>query len=202
MINRLVLASHNAKKAKELRAILAPLGIELATLTDFPGAPEPEETGTTFEENAVIKAVSALAFTGVTAVADDSGLMVDALGGAPGVYSARFAGEHAGDEANNRLLLEKLAGVPEEGRGAKFVSVVALAQTGKKITTFRGETKGRIVETLRGKGGFGFDPLFLSDDLGVTFAEAGEEEKNRVSHRGRALAGLVEVLRQESQTAV
>lgn len=196
MITRLVLASHNAKKAVELRAILLPLGIELSTLSDFPGAPEPEETGSTFEENAIIKAVSALEFTGLPSVADDSGLMVDALGGAPGVYSSRFAGEHANDEANNRLLLEKLVGVPAEKRTAKFVSVVALAgKKGEEIQLFRAETKGRILESLRGEGGFGFDPLFLSDDLGVTFAEAGSDEKNRVSHRGRALGKLVKVLK-------
>lgn len=199
MIKRLVLASHNAKKAKELQAILAPLGVGLSTLADFPGAPEPEETGTTFEENAAIKAKSALDFTGLPSIADDSGLMVDALNGAPGVYSARFAGEHAGDAANNRLLLEKMAGVAAAERTARFVSAVALAEPGREIRLFRGETAGRLLESLRGEGGFGYDPLFLSDDLGVTFAEADADAKNRVSHRGRALAQLVAALRAEKK---
>lgn len=187
----MVLASHNAKKAYELRRILAPLGLELLSLADFPDAPVPEETGQTFEENAVIKAKSAVDATGLPALADDSGLEVDALGGQPGVRSARYAGEDANDTANNRLLLERLAGLPPGRRGAGFVSVVALAFPGGGVKTFRGETRGVILEQARGYGGFGYDPLFLSDDLGVTFAEADSDEKNRVSHRGRALAALV-----------
>ncbi len=190
----LVLASHNRKKTLELRAILAPLGIGLKSLGDFPGAPEPEETGGTFEENAVIKARSALAFTGLPALADDSGLEVEALGGEPGVRSARFAGEGAGDAENNCLLLARLAGIPPERRLAGFVSVVALALPDGRVLTFRGETRGRILGELRGEGGFGYDPLFLSDDLGVSFGEADAGAKNRVSHRGRALGKLVEAL--------
>lgn len=189
-MNSVVLASHNKKKTAELRAILEPLGIGLRSLADLPGAPEPEEDGDTFEANAAIKARSALAFSGLPAVADDSGLMVDALGGAPGVYSARFAGEKAGDPANNALLLEKLAGLPPEKRRAKFVSVVALALPQGEVVTFRGEAPGVILDSARGVGGFGYDPLFLSDDLGVTFAEADAAAKNRVSHRARALAQL------------
>lgn len=197
MFDRLVLASHNAKKTKELREILTPLGITILSLVDFPGAPEPEETGDTFEENAAIKAKSALAFTGIAAIADDSGLEVDALDGAPGVYSARFAGERAGDAANNSLLLEKLADIPDADRTARFVSVIALAEPGGEVVLFRGETEGRILESQRGDAGFGYDPLFLSDDLGITFAEADSVAKNRVSHRGRALARLVDSLRME-----
>ncbi|MDR1744877.1 MAG: RdgB/HAM1 family non-canonical purine NTP pyrophosphatase [Planctomycetota bacterium] len=194
MLERLVLASHNKKKAGELRAILEPLGVHLLGLSDFPGAPEPVEDGDSFEANALIKACSALAHTGEAAVADDSGLMVDALDGAPGVYSARFAGEDADDAANNALLLEKLSGVPPEKRGAKFVSVVALALPGGESALFRGETHGTILDSPRGAGGFGYDPLFLSLDLGVSFAEADPEAKNRISHRARALAGLLEWL--------
>ncbi len=190
MPERLVLASHNRKKAAELRAILEPLGIRLLSLADFPGAPEPVEDGDTFEANALIKARSALAHTGGAAVADDSGLMVDALDGRPGVHSARFAGEDADDAANNRLLLEKLSGTPPERRGAKFVSVVAIALPGGVSEVFRGETRGVMLESPRGAGGFGYDPLFFSPDLGLTFAEADQEAKNRVSHRARALAGL------------
>lgn len=195
MDKRFVLASHNVKKSAELRAILAPLGFSLVSLADFPGAPEPEETGGTFEENAVIKATAAAGFTGLPAIADDSGLAVDALNGEPGVRSARFAGEHANDAENNGLLLEKMAGLPPEERTARFVSAVALHFPGGETRTYRGETCGRILAEERGEGGFGYDPLFLSDDLGVTFAEAGAEEKNRVSHRGRAIAKLVAELR-------
>ncbi len=193
-MRELVLASHNKKKTRELAAILAPLRIGLRNLADFPGAPMPEETGATFGENAVIKAEAALAFTGLPALADDSGLEVDALGGEPGVRSARFAGDGADDAANNLLLLRRLAGIPAERRGAGFVSVVALALPGGRTRTFRGETRGRILEAPRGAGGFGYDPLFLSDDLGVTFGEADPAAKNRVSHRARALAGLLAAL--------
>lgn len=191
VLRRVVLASHNAKKAEELRRILAPTGVELLSLADFPGAPVPEEDGDTFEENAVLKARSALAHCGLAALADDSGLAVDALDGEPGVRSARFAGAGATDADNNALLLRRLAGLPPERRGAAFVSVVALALPGGEVKTYRGETRGRILEEPAGERGFGYDPLFLSDDLGITFAEADADTKNRVSHRGRALAKLL-----------
>lgn len=197
MAIRLVLASHNPKKASELRAILSPLEIELLDLTAFPGAPEPIEDGATFSDNAVIKAESALNYTGIPALADDSGLVVDVLGGEPGVWSARFAGENAGDAANNQLLLKKLSGVPFEKRQARFVSVIAFARPGLDVRLFRGETHGHILERESGTGGFGYDPLFFSDDLGMTFAVAEAEAKNRVSHRGRALAELIRLLRAE-----
>ena len=194
-IGKLVLASHNRKKTHELRAILQPLAIELLNLADFAGAPSPEETGSTFAENAILKAREACAFTGLAALADDSGLVVDALAGEPGVLSARFAGEGAGDAANNRLLLERLRGVPAEKRTARFVAVVAFALPGGECRTWSGETHGRILEEERGEGGFGYDPLFFSDDLGVGFAEAPEAEKNRISHRGRALEAFIADLR-------
>ena len=190
MNRQFVLASHNKKKAAEVRAILEPFGMELAGIDAFPGAPEPEESGKTFEENAAIKAKSALAFTGFAAIADDSGLVVDALGGEPGVYSARYAGAGAGDEANNALLLRKMANVPAGERTARFVSVVALALPDGTLRLFRGETEGMILDAPRGGGGFGYDPLFFSDDLGLSFGEAPAEAKNRVSHRGRALEQL------------
>lgn len=191
-MKKLVLASHNAKKAAELREIVAPLGFEVLTLADFPGTPEPEETGETFEENAIIKANSALAFTGLPSLADDSGLMVDALDGAPGVYSARFAGAAADDAANNALLLEKLKDTPPDRRTARFVSVVAFARPRKEPLLFRGECEGFILNELRGAGGFGYDPLFFSADLHKSFAEASGADKNRISHRGRALAKFAE----------
>ncbi|MDR1613496.1 MAG: RdgB/HAM1 family non-canonical purine NTP pyrophosphatase [Planctomycetota bacterium] len=191
-MRKVVLASHNPKKARELRRLLKPLRAELLTFGDFPGATPPEETGRTFAENAVVKALYAMELSGMAALADDSGLMADALDGAPGVYSARFAGPDADDAANNRLLLERLAAVPEARRGAKFVSVVAAAVPGQGVETFTGEARGRILRAPRGENGFGYDPLFLSDDLGVTFAEAGDAEKNRVSHRGRAMRAFLE----------
>ncbi len=194
MKQRFVLASHNKKKAAEVRVILEAFGMELSGMDAFPGAPEPEESGKTFEENAAIKARSALAFTGLAAIADDSGLVVDALGGEPGVYSARYAGEGADDAANNALLLRKMANVPAGERTARFVSVVALALPDGTVRLFRGETEGRILDAPRGGGGFGYDPLFFSDALGLSFGEAPAEAKNRVSHRGRALERLRESL--------
>ncbi len=190
----LVLASHNAKKAVEMRALLEPMGFALLSLADFPGAPEPEETGATFEENALIKAASALAFTGLPSLADDSGLVVDALGGAPGVRSARFGGKDGDVAANNALLLERMRGVPREERGARFVSVVAFARPGAEPLLFRGECEGFILNEPAGEGGFGYDPLFHSIDLGKPFGLASAPEKNGISHRARALAKFAEAL--------
>lgn len=195
MKKQLVLASHNKKKAAEIRTILEPLGFALLSLADFPGAPEPEETGATFEENAIIKAASAMAFTGLPSLADDSGLVVDALGGAPGVYSARFAGAD-GDvvPANNALLLEKMRGVPDAERSARFVSVVAFARPGAEPLLFRGECGGYILDELTGQGGFGYDPLFFSVDLKKSFGLASAREKNGISHRARALVKFAAAL--------
>jgi XTP/dITP diphosphohydrolase len=148
----------------------------------------PEETGATFEENAVLKAVYYSKHSDHLVFSDDSGLEVDALGGAPGIHSARFAGADATDEANNRLLLDKLLGVSD--RAARFVCVTALARQGEMIRTFRGEVCGVITESPRGEGGFGYDPLFFYPPFGCTFGEATAEEKMRVSHRGRALAAM------------
>lgn len=196
-IDTLLLASHNQKKARELRALLEPLGIALASLSDYPEAASPEETGITFEENALLKARFAADLTGVAALADDSGLVVEALGGEPGVRSARYAGENADDDANNALLLERMRHLPSEERQAFFVSVVALALPNGENRTWRGEAHGRILDFAQGDGGFGYDPLFFSNDLGKTFAEAGDAAKNRVSHRARALAAFAHYLREE-----
>ncbi len=201
MSRRFVLASHNKKKIAEMRAILERFRIDIIGLDDFPGAPEPEETGATFEENARIKALSALEFTGLPAIADDSGLVVDALDGRPGVYSSRFAGPDADDAANNRLLLASLADTPPEARTARFVCVVALAMPDRGVRLFRGETEGTILTSPEGAGGFGYDPLFLSRELGQSFGRAEPAAKNRVSHRARALEQLCSALAESDENA-
>ncbi|MDI6870469.1 MAG: XTP/dITP diphosphatase [Bacillota bacterium] len=191
----LVVASRNRHKVEELRQLLAGLPVEVRSLADYPEAPEVVEDGDTFAENAVKKARAAVAFTGEWALADDSGLEVDALGGEPGVRSARFAGEPRDDARNNAKLLALLAAVPPERRTARFRCVVALAGPGGELEVVEGAVEGRIVEELRGTGGFGYDPLFLLPDLGRTMAELTPEEKNLLSHRGRAMAALATQLR-------
>lgn len=186
----LVLASRNAKKRQELETILAPLGLAVEPVDAFAQAPEVAETGATFAENAALKSESVCRALGRPALADDSGLCVDALDGAPGVYSARFAGDGADDGANNARLLETLRGVPAEARTARFVCVIALSGPGWETEHFRGTVEGVILEAPRGAAGFGYDPLFFCPALGKTFAEANAEEKHAVSHRGKALAAL------------
>ncbi len=194
---RIVVATNNRGKLEELRALL-PDGLELVTLSDV-GRDSPEETGSTFEENALIKARAA-AFSGDAAIADDSGLVVDALGGAPGVWSSRFAGDGASDADNNRKLLDELTGVADEQRTARFVSVVALVTSDGREYTARGSVEGRIGYGGRGVGGFGYDPLLFVTDPGAvefhnrTMAELTLDEKNRISHRARAYRVLLAVL--------
>ena len=189
---RYVIATHNRKKLLELQRILSPLGIEAVTGEEI-GIPltEAGETGTTFEENARIKAESAWRETGLPAVADDSGLMVDALDGGPGVYSARFAGEGATDAERNQKLLRELAAVPAEKRTAKFVSAVCCVFPDGRRVEARGECPGLVGFSPRGEDGFGYDPLFLVaaglPGAGKTYAELTPEEKDAVSHRGNAL---------------
>ncbi len=185
-----LIATHNVKKRDELERILLPLGISVKTadeagidLTDV------EETGTTFEENAFLKAESGCRESGMICVADDSGLSVDFLDGAPGVYSARYAGEHGNDEKNIIKLLEALKGVPEEKRGAKFVSAVCCCFPDGRHFTVRGECNGTIAFEKHGNGGFGYDPVFLVGDK--TFGELSAEEKDKLSHRGNALRKFV-----------
>jgi len=194
-IEELVLASRNRKKLAELEAILGDCAVRVRPVDACPGVPEVEETGATFAENATLKAETVSAATGAPALADDSGLCVDALDGAPGVWSARFAGEEADDAANNRLLLERLRDVPPEERTAHYVCSIALAVPGQPTAVVEDRCEGRILDAPRGDGGFGYDPLFLSTDLGQTFAEADPDAKHRVSHRGRALARLAARLR-------
>lgn len=198
-MHKLVLASHNKKKIRELAAMLEPLGITLIGMDAFPDAEPPEETGKTFVENVLLKARYAAQVSGLPSLADDSGLSVDSLGGEPGVYSARFAGPDAQDSDNNAELLRRMSGLAPEERKAGFVCVLALVLPGApgsdKERTWRGESRGVILQEPRGENGFGYDPLFLSDDLGVTFAEANDGDKNQVSHRGRAIQAMLNDLK-------
>ncbi|MGN1095875.1 MAG: RdgB/HAM1 family non-canonical purine NTP pyrophosphatase [Eubacteriales bacterium] len=189
----IVLASNNRHKVEELEYFINAIfsergaeGVKILTLSDIGFTEDIIEDGETFEENALIKA-SAVAKKGYIAVADDSGLSVDALSGEPGVYSARYAGEPCDDRKNNEKLLEKLSGVPEEKRDAHFVSVIAgVFPDGRKISA-RGECPGKILFEYRGNGGFGYDPLFLYEPYGKTYAEMDSAEKNAISHRARAM---------------
>ena len=192
-----VVASNNAHKIEEIKTILGAVmpDAEFKAMGEVGGLPEPEETGTTFEENAFLKAETIHAATGLPTVADDSGLMVDALDGAPGVYSARYAGVHGDDAANNAKLLRELAGVGEGGRTARFVSCVAFVADGVR-TCGVGFCEGRVGFEGRGEHGFGYDPLFLPDDTpGTTMAELLPEEKNAISHRRHAIEALADELR-------
>ena len=189
----LLLATRNPHKTREFRELL---GSEF-TVTDLSFAPEvvlPEETGQTFAENATLKAISVSKARQLFVIADDSGLEVDALGGAPGIYSARYAGEKATDAENVGRLLRELRGQPEN-RSARFRCVIALAQAGKILGMFEGEVEGEIVDSPRGTNGFGYDPVFQPNDFRETFAEMASELKNELSHRGKAIAALHEALR-------
>lgn len=181
-----LIATHNMKKQAELERILKPLGINVLT-ADMAGVnlTDVEETGKTFEENAFLKAASGCKESGMVCVADDSGLSVDALDGAPGVYSARYAGDHGNDEKNIEKLLDELKDVPQEKRGAKFVSAVCCCFPDGRSFTVRGECHGVIAFEKHGNGGFGYDPVFLVGDK--TFGELSAEEKDKLSHRGNAL---------------
>ena len=188
---KILLATRNKNKAREVAAILSEyrdqLGeIELLTLDDAGITDDVEENGSTFEENAMIKARAGAA-SGFITLADDSGIEVDALGGAPGIYSARFAGGHGDDKANNELLLQKLQGVPKEKRTARYAVAIACVLPDGETFTVRGTAEGLILDSYDGTGGFGYDPLFWSLDLQKSFGRATPEEKNGVSHRGRAV---------------
>ena len=187
----LLVGSKNPDKVLEIRRFLAGLPVRVTDLSAF-DVPDVAEDGDTFEANAALKARGFAAETGLLTVADDSGLEIDALGGAPGIYSARFAGEPPDDEANNALVLERLAGVPDDERTARFRCVIALASPEGLIFTTEGHVEGRIAREERGDYGFGYDPLFIPVGYERTFGELGREIKDSISHRAHALAAFRE----------
>lgn len=195
----LVIATRNQGKLKEIRRLLAESTLEVRGLESFPELPEVEEDGATFAENARKKAETIARLTGRLTLADDSGLEVAALNGAPGVYSARYAGAGASDGDNNAKLLTALEGVPAEQRQGAFCCAMALAAPGQQTRLFFGRVEGRILTAPRGAGGFGYDPLFLVREFAQTMAELPLETKNRISHRGQALRQALAVLRGDGE---
>ena len=195
MIKELLVATRNRHKRDELAALLADLGIHIRTLDEFPSVHEVQEDGATCEANAIKKATEMANATGLPAVADDTGLEVDALGGRPGVYAARYAGKQATYEDNCRKLLHELSGVPKARRSARFVTVAAIALPGGEVQISQGVLEGLIAEAAVGSQGFGYDPLFLVPELGKTLAELTAPEKNRISHRAKAFSKAKEILR-------
>ncbi|WP_143463280.1 XTP/dITP diphosphatase [Levilactobacillus enshiensis] len=190
MTNTIVIATKNPGKAREFRAIFEPKGLTVKTLADFPELKQVQETGKTFTENAKLKATAVAQQTQLPVLADDSGLMVDALNGEPGIYSARYAGDHD-DAKNNEKLLANLAGVPQEKRTAAFhTSLVLVKPNGKELVT-TGEVRGEILTAPRGHDGFGYDPLFYVPAERQTFAEMGLAQKNQHSHRAKATAAML-----------
>jgi XTP/dITP diphosphohydrolase len=194
VISRLVIATHNRKKAGEMVTILGDRfpDLEILTLADFEGAPEPEETGTTYQANAAIKAESGAAFTGEWCLADDAGLEIDALDGAPGLYSKRFGGEDLPFPEKIAKILDLLADVPTEGRGARFRCAIALAGPTGETRHWEATCEGRIAAEPSGNGGFGYDPIFWLTELSCTMADLTAEQKHAISHRGKVLA-MVEI---------
>lgn len=199
MMDCLLAATRNKNKIKEIKEILKDMPIKILSLDDLDINIEVDEDGTTFEENAYKKAYEIMKVTNMPTIADDSGLEVYALNGAPGVYSARFSGVHGDDKKNNEKLLNLLKDVPDENRGARFVCVISLIFPDGRKKFARGEIEGKIAHEVRGNGGFGYDPLFIVPEYEMTFAELGSEIKNKISHRGKALEELKNILAYEFQ---
>lgn len=195
MIRELVLATRNRHKGEELAALLGDLGITIRTLDAFPDAPDVVEDGDTCEANAIKKARAIAEFTGLPAVADDTGLEVDALGGRPGVYAARYAGEAATYEDNCRKLLREMVGVPREQRTARFLTVAAIALPSDGVRVAQGTLEGAIAEEARGTLGFGYDPVFLIPELDKTLAQLSPDQKNTISHRAKAFTQAKDFLK-------
>ncbi|WP_019120192.1 XTP/dITP diphosphatase [Brevibacillus massiliensis] len=194
-VRKVVLATRNQGKVRELRQMLAPLGWEVVGLDEFPGAPEVVEDGDSFEANALKKALAISTYTGLAAIGDDSGLEVDALGGAPGIYSARYAGEGATDEQNWRRLLDELRDVPMEKRSARFRCTLVMVDGGEPVATAQGSCEGVIIHEPAGENGFGYDPVFYLPERKCTMAQLPAEVKNQISHRAKALQNLVTLIR-------
>lgn len=193
---KVILASNNPNKLREMRQILEPLGWTILLQKDVGISVDPDENGATFEENSFIKAQAVMLASGLSAIADDSGVEVDALGGAPGVHSARYGGDSCRtDEDRNRLLMKNMERVPDGQRGARFVSVITLVNPDGTRVSARGELPGEILRREQGDGGFGYDPLFYIPSEGCTMAELTPERKNEISHRAVALRNFVEKLR-------
>lgn len=195
---QLVIASNNKGKIAEFKSLLAPLAVQVLSLSEAGALLDAEETGITFEENAAIKARAVFEACGGPVIADDSGLVVDALGGAPGVYSARYGGEGLDDIGRYELLLRELAAVPEKERTARFVSVICYIDAKGTEHLLRGECEGSIAFAPSGAGGFGYDPVFITEN-GRTMGEISPDEKNAISHRGRALRKLLSLLREKGE---
>jgi len=193
-VSAVVLATRNAHKTRELARILSPYGIELASLDDWPDVPDVAETGVTFAENALLKARAVASATGLVSIADDSGLVVDALNGMPGVLSARWAGRHGDEAANLSLVLAQLADVPDERRGAAFVCAAAAAAPSGESVVVEGRVDGTLLRSARGSGGFGYDPIFVPLGETRTTAEMSAEEKDAISHRGQAFRALAPLI--------
>jgi XTP/dITP diphosphohydrolase len=197
---RLVIGTNNPGKLREFRELLAGCGFELVTPREIGVKFDPEETGDTFEANATIKAIDAAQATGLPALADDSGIEIDALGGRPGIYSARYAGGDRMDpsiseERQLEIVLDEMRGVPDEQRTARFRCVIAIAEPGGGVKYAEGVFEGQIAHDARGENGFGYDPIFLLPERGVTSGELPREEKNRISHRGQAAAKALAILK-------
>ncbi|MGG1397788.1 XTP/dITP diphosphatase [Bacillus salipaludis] len=193
-MREVIIATKNPGKAREFESIFAKRGIEVKTLLDFPEIPDVEETGTTFEANAILKAEAISKALNKMVIGDDSGLIVDVLEGRPGIYSARYAGEHKNDQDNIDKVLSELKDVPEEERTARFYCALAVAVPNQETMTVSGTCEGRILTERKGTHGFGYDPIFYVPNLGLAMAELPSEEKNKISHRASALKKLDTVL--------
>lgn len=194
---KIVLATHNRGKIREFQKAFSEIGWEAVPIADVADVPDPDETGTTFEENALQKAHYYAKAVQMPVLSDDSGIIADVLGDRPGIYSARYAGHHGDDEANNQKLIHDLAPYTGEARKGRYVCVVALVWPNGKELTAKGECEGIIRDFYKGNGGFGYDPLFYLPSYGKTMAELPMEEKNKISHRGRALRNLLQKLKDE-----
>lgn len=198
-MDSVIIATKNRGKAKEFEKLFLPKGLTVKTLLDYPELEDVEETGTTFEENAVLKAETIAKVLGARVISDDSGLEVDALDGRPGVYSARYAGIEKNDEANIDKLLDELQNVPDSDRTARFCCALAMAEPGRETLTVFGTCEGRILSKRRGTNGFGYDPVFFVESEAKAMAELSSEEKNKISHRAMAIKQLEEILQEREK---